>query len=199
MDMMISPLQNNLKNILISVLEKEIGKNSVKKLENRLFEKYGKSISQVIEDWDLIYDILEEQYAGGASKITSKYIAKISKNPPKRRDHKNIVDDPKKVKRIRRVLGDVEASKVLNYFLFNTSIIQNAIKKTQVPNTSGYRKIDEMIELGMIVENGYVISKSTSRKIKKYTSPFKSISIIIDESTPKIEFVPKKDLILKIN
>ena len=79
MDMMISPLQSNLKNILISVLEEEIGKNSVKKLENRLFEKYGKSISQVIEDWNMIYDILEEQYAGGASKITSKYIAKISK------------------------------------------------------------------------------------------------------------------------
>ena len=198
--MMISPLQDHLKNTLVSVLEKEIGKNSVKKLEDRLFEKYGKLISEVIEDWNIIFDILQEQYSGGATKITSKYIAKISKtNSTNRKEGNNIVDNPKTVKRIMRVLGDVDSSKVINYLLFNTSTIQNIAKKMRIPTTSGYRKIEEMIELGMIVENGYIISRKTGRKIKKYTSPFKSISIIINKSTPMIDFVPKKDLILEIN
>lgn len=198
--MMITPLQDHLKNTLVSVLTKEIGKNSVKKLEDRLFEKYGKIISEVIEEWDKIYDILQEQYAGGASKITSKYIAKISKtNSTKRRECNNVVDNPKTVKKIMRVLGDVDSSKVINYLLFNTNTIQNIAKKTRIPSTSGYRKIEEMIELGMIVENGYDISKSTGRKIKKYTSPFKSISIIIDKPNPMIDFVAKKDVILEIN
>lgn len=198
--MMISPLQDQLKNILVSVLEEEIGKNSVKKLEERLFEKYGKPIFEVIEEWDKIYDILQEQYSGGATKITSKYIAKISKtNSTTRKESSNVVDNPKTVKKIMRVLGDVDSSKVINYLLFNTNTIQNIAKKMRIPTTSGYRKIDEMIELGMIVENGYNISKTTGRKIKKYTSPFKSISIIIDKSTPMIDFVPKKDLILEIN
>jgi len=197
---MITTSQDHLKNILVSVLTEEIGKNSVKKLEDRLFEKYGKPIFEVIEDWDKIYDILQEQYSGGATKITSKYIAKISQtNSSKRKEGNNVVDNPKTVKKIMRVLGDVDSSKVINYLLFNTSTIQNIAKKMRIPTTSGYRKIDEMIELGMIVENGYVISKSTGRKIKKYTSPFKSISIVIDKSTPMIDFVPKKDLILEIN
>jgi len=198
--MMISPLQYHLKNILVSVLEKEIGKNSVKKLENRLYEKYGKPIFEVIEEWDKIDEILHEQYAGGASKITSKYIAEISKtNSTTRKESNNVVDNPKTVKKIMRVLGDVDSSKVINYLLFNTNTIRNITKKTRIPSTSGYRKIEEMIELGMIVEKGYDISKSTGRKIKKYTSPFKSISIIIDKSTPMIDFVPKEDIILEIN
>lgn len=196
---MITTLQYQLKDILISVLNEEIGKNSVKKLEARLFEKYGKLIFEVIEEWDKIYDILQEQYSGGASKITSKYIAKISKtNSSKRKDGNNIVDNPKTVKKIMRVLGDVDSTKVINYLLFNTNTILNIIKKVRIPSTSGYRKIEEMIELGMVVEDGYDISKSTGRKIKKYTSPFKSISIIIDKSTPMIDFVPKKDITLEI-
>lgn len=197
---MISPLQNHLKNILVLVLKEEVGKNSVKKLEDRLFKKYGKPIFEVIEEWNKIYDILHEQYAGGADKITSKYIIKITQtNQSSRKYHKNIVSDPKTVKKIMRVLGDSDSAKVINYLLSNTNTIQNITKKTRIPSTSGYRKIEEMIELGMIVEKGYNISRSTGRKIKKYYSPFKSISIIIDKSTPMIDFVPKKDVILQIN
>ena len=103
---MITTLQYQLKDILISVLNESIGKNSVKKLEDRLFEKYGKLIFEVIEDCDKIYDILQEQYAGGASKITRKYIAKISKtNSSKRKESNSVVDNPKTVKKIMRVLG----------------------------------------------------------------------------------------------
>jgi hypothetical protein len=181
------------------VLVKEIGKNSVKKLEERLFEKYGKAIFEVVEEWDKIDEILHEQYAGGAAKITSKYIAKIAQASQSSGKYpKNIISDPKTVKKIMRVLGDDDSSKVINYLLSNTNTIQNITKKTHIPQTSGYRKIEELIELGMIVENGYDISRSTGRKIKKYYSPFKSISIIIEKSTPMINFVPKKNVTLQI-
>ena len=197
--MMISPLQDHLKNTLIAVLTKEIGKNSVKKLEERLFEKYGKAIFEVIEEWDKIDEILHEQYAGGAGKITSKYIIKITQTDQSSRKYpKNIISDPKTVKKIMRVLGDADSSKVINYLLSNTNTIQNIAKKTHIPSTSGYRKIEELIDLGMIVENGYNISRVTGRKIKKYYSPFKSISIVIEKSVPMINFVPKKNVILQI-
>ena len=197
--MMISTLQDYLKNTLVAVLTEEIGKNSVKKLEDRLFEKYGKSIFEVIEEWGKIDEILHEQYAGGAAKITSKYIKKITQtNQSSRKYPKNIVSDPKTVKKIMRVLGDADSAKVINYLLSNSNTIRNITKKTHIPSTSGYRKIEEMIELGMIVENGYDISRSTRRKIKKYYSPFKSISIVIEKSTPMINFVPKKNVILQI-
>lgn len=197
--MMITPLQVNLKNILISVLKEQVGKNSVKKLEDRLFEKYGKLISEVIEEWSKIDDILVEQYVGGAAKITSKYITEISKtNPINRKYIKKIIKDPQTVNKIMNVLGDNDSTQVINYLRFNTNTIQNIAKKIGLPNTSVYRKIEEMIDMGMIVENGYNVSKITHRKIKKYTSSFKSIYIDIEKSVPVINFVPKKDIILKI-
>ena len=197
--MMITTLQDQLKNTLISVLTKEIGKNSVKKLEDRLYEKYGQLIFEVIEEWSKIDDILVEQYAGGAAKITSKYIAKISKtNPTNRKYIKKVIKNPRTVKKIMNVLGDSDSAKVIAYLRLNTNTIQNIAKKVGLPNTSGYRKIDELIDMGMIVENGYNVSKKTHRKIKKYTAPFKSIFIDIEKAVPVINFVPKKDIILEI-
>ena len=196
---MITPSQSHLKNTLISVLTKEIGKNSVKKLEDRLFEKYGKSIFEVIEEWHKIVNILHEQYAGGAAKITSKYIAKISKtNPTNRKYIKKVIKNPRTVKKIMNVLGDNDSAKVIAYLRDNTNTIQNIAKIVGLPNTSGYRKIEELIEMGMIVENGYNVGKITHRKIKKYTAAFKSIFIDIEKSIPVINFVPKDDFILKI-
>lgn len=196
---MITILQNHLKNTLVSALREEIGKNSVKKLEERLFEKYGKSIFEVIEEWDKIDEILHEQYAGGASKIISRYIIKISKTTlTSRKDRKNIITDPKTVKKIMRVLGDDDSLKVIKYLLTNTNTIQDITKKTRIPSTSGYRKIEELIHLGMIVENGHNISRKTGRKIKKYYSPFKSISIVIKKPVLIIDFIPKKNVKLNI-
>jgi hypothetical protein len=196
---MITTLQYQLKTTLISVLREQVGKTSVKKLEDRLFEKYGKVISEVIEEWSMIGNILVEQYAGGAAKITSKYIAKISKtNPTNRKYVKKVIKNPHTVKKIMNVLGDNDSAKVIAYLRLNTNTIQNIAKKVGLPNTSGYRKIEELIELGMIVEDGYNVSKITHRKIKKYTSPFKSIFIDIEKTIPVINFVPKKDIVLKI-
>ncbi len=197
---MITDLQSQLKNILISVLREQVGKNSVKKLEDRLFEKYGKLISEVIEEWSMVDAILVEQYAGGAAKITSKYIAEIRKISPANRKHvKKVIKNPRTVKKIMNVLGDNDSAKVIAYLRLNTNTIQKIAKKVGLPNTSGYRKIEEMIDMGMIVENGYDVSRKTHRKIKKYTSPFKSIFIDIEKTVPVINFVPKKDIILKIS
>ena len=196
---MITPLQDHLKNTLVAVLTEEIGKNSVKKLEDRLFEKYGKPIFEVIEEWSMIDNILVEQYAGGAAKITSKYIAKISKtNPTNRKYIKKVIKNPRTVKKIMNILGDDDSAKVIAYLRFNTNTIQNIAKKVGLPTTSGYRKIEEMIDMGMIVENGYDVSKVTHRKTKKYTSAFQSIFIDIEKLVPVINFVPKKDIKLEI-
>ncbi|KKL17816.1 hypothetical protein LCGC14_2481720 [marine sediment metagenome] len=115
------------------------------------------------------------------SNLFVKKVEKITQTDQSSRKYpKNIVSDPKTVKKIMRVLGDADSSKVINYLLSNTNTIQNIAKKTHIPSTSGYRKIEELIDLGMIVQNGYNISRVTGRKIKKYYSPFKSISIVIE-------------------
>jgi len=184
-----------LENCLISSIKEQVGMTGVKRVKIRLLEKYGTTISQAIDDWDKISDVLKEQFAGGSLKITNNYIKKISElNPFQTNFKKNIIDDPKIVKTIMNMLGDPDSCKIINYLMKNSSIIEDILKNNKIPSTSGYRKMDKMIAAGMIIESGYVIAKNTGRKIPKYTTPFESLYVDIVNASMVINFTPKKDV-----
>ncbi len=184
-----------LENCLISSIKEQVGTTGVKRVKTRLLEKYGTTISQAIDDWDKISDILKEQFAGGSLKITNNYIKKISElNPFQTNFKKNIIDDSKVVKTIMNMLGDPDSCKIINYLMKNTSIIEDILKNNKIPSTSGYRKMDKMIATGMVIESGYVIAKNTGRKIPKYTTPFESLYVDIVNASMVVNFTPKKDV-----
>jgi len=187
--------QSFQENCLISSIKELVGMVGVKHVKIRLLEKYGTTISQSIEDWDKISDILKEQFAGGSLKITNNYIKKISEfNLFQTNFSKNIIDDHKVVNTIMNMLGDPDSCKIINYLMKNTSTIDDILKNNKIPSTSGYRKMDKMIATGIIIESGYVIAKNTARKIQKYTAPFESLYVDIVNASMVINFTPKKDI-----
>lgn len=191
---MVNTSQTHLENTLVSIITQEIGPNAVKIVKKRLLEKYGTTILEAVNEWPKIEDILVEQFAGGAEKIKSKYIAKITvSNPFQKNNGKNIIDDPKVADEILRTYGDTDSRKIMNYFTDNNCLIEEVIKNTKTPQTSGYRKIKKMIKMGIIIEVGHIIG-TNNKKVRTYTTPFESLRIDIINSFVTVYFIPKKQM-----
>jgi len=175
---------------LISVIKKEIGSPAVDLVKDRLLEKYGTTLRQSFQKWEIVEDILRENFGEGYVSINSKFLSKIAKINSKY--DQNFLDLENQDE-ILKVIGDPEVGAMLDQVLDDSKIIKDIINGSKVPQTTAYRKIEKMKQLGLLVENGFIISQ-TKKKIVKYTSPFKSFSIVHESGKSKVNYGQKKIL-----
>lgn len=176
---------------LISVIKKEIGSPAVDLVKDRLLEKYGTTLRQSFQKWEIVEDILRENFGEGYVSINSKFLSKIAKINSKY--DQNFLDLENQDE-ILKVIGDPEVGAMLDQVLDDSKIIKDIINGSKVPQTTAYRKIEKMKQLGLLVENGFIISQ-TKKKIVKYTSPFKSFSIVHESGKSKVNYGQKKFLV----
>ncbi len=75
------------------------------------------------------------------------------------------------------MFGEVETRRIISTLLKNEYTIPQIIKESKVPKTSGYRKIENLILNGLIIESGKVLSES--KKISKLQCVFQEIRLDI--------------------
>lgn len=78
---------------------------------------------------------------------------------------------------ILELFGEAETRKIISSLLENEYAIPQILKESQVPKTSGYRKIENLILHGLIIESGKVLSES--KKISKLQCVFQEIKLDI--------------------
>ncbi len=70
-------------------------------------------------------------------------------------------------------------------------IVADILKESKIPQTSGYRKINSMISNGILISNGFELSKD-NKKIKKYETVFENIKMDIQEKRVIVKIQLKK-------
>ena len=75
------------------------------------------------------------------------------------------------------LFGEAETRKIISSLLENEHTIPQILKESRVPKTSGYRKIENLILHGLIIESGKVLSES--KKISKLQCVFQDIKLDI--------------------
>ena len=110
-------------------------------------------------------------------KFEKDCIAKILK--VKKRDDKFLVTiiDSNLRDLIIELFGEVETRKIISTLLENEYTIPQILKESKVPKTSGYRKVENLILHGLIIESGKVLSES--KKISKLQCVFQEIRLEI--------------------
>jgi hypothetical protein len=78
---------------------------------------------------------------------------------------------------ILELFGDIETRKIISSLLENEYTIPQILKESKVPKTSGYRKIENLILHGLILESGKVLSES--KKISKLQCVFEELKLDI--------------------
>jgi len=82
---------------------------------------------------------------------------------------------------ILNTLGDKDKKKIMTSVFDNPFIIQEILRSCQIPQTSGYRKINSLIQDGLLIKQGHVTIDG--KKVDKYKSLFKEFVIGIEKNS----------------
>jgi len=96
---------------------------------------------------------------------------------------------------ILELFGDIETRKIISSLLENEYTIPQILKESKVPKTSGYRKIENLILHGLIIESGKVLSES--KRISKLQCIFQEIKLDIKKEKITITLTINKKMFEK--
>ena len=173
---------------LESIVRENLGGHAIRKIEKRLFEKHGISLTESIEQFQKLDLVLREHFGRGADGIEQKLFNNVlgsNKKDAKNKkilkpNHKNqiTIKNPDLVNIVLEAFGDADKKRIIVSVTEKSQIIYEILKESQIPQTSGYRKINSLIEKGILVVDGHVES-SEGKKINKYRTAFNNIQIDI--------------------
>lgn len=162
---------------LTSQIKKNLDLDILKKVERELFLEHGMSIKLSIEHFHIFSKVLKKNSNIDVKKFEDECIKKIIKI--KKNDEKYIITilDSDLKNLILEIFGEIESRKIISCLFDNEYTIPHILKESRVSKTSGYRKIENLILNGLIIESGKVLSES--KKISKLQCIFQEISLDI--------------------
>jgi hypothetical protein len=176
-------------------IKKDLNLEILKKTERELFLEHGMSIKLSIEHFNKFTSVLRKNSTIDVKKFEKDCIGKILK--VKKKDDKFLVTivDSDLRNLILELFGEVETRKIISTLLENEYTIPQILKESKVPKTSGYRKIENLILHGLIIESGKVLSES--KKISKLQCVFQEIRLEIKKDKIGIIGVVNKKMFEK--
>jgi hypothetical protein len=103
--------------------------------------------------------------------------------------------DRKLIDLILELCGDSETRKILTCLFENDLTIPQILSESKVPKTSGYRKIENLIINGLILESGRILSES--KRISKYKCIFDEIKIVMKKNDVIVQGIINKKIMSK--
>lgn len=190
-------LENSLDNLLAPSLRQSIevnlGKATLNKIEQRLMERHGMGIAQAIKDFHKFDSVLREFFGAGADGLEAKFLQNIIvlKKSKKSVDNWITIQDQTLAKIFLESFADADKKAIIGAVLDEPLIIADILEHCKVPQTSGYRKINQLIDAGLIISNEYALS-SDGKKIKKYETIFDNIKMEIERNVVVIQIQLKR-------
>ena len=172
---------------LNETIRHNLGEKTTQKIEERLFEKYGLSLTQSIEQFQKIDAVLREFFGAGADGLESKFLQNICKVKTKSKGSNWFtIDDSKIAQVILESFGDDDKSSIINSVIDEQKIISAILENCKIPQTSGYRKINQLIEDGILIPAGFETSND-GRKVVKYQALFDNVKINIIKNKVSVD------------
>jgi hypothetical protein len=179
---------------LDALIRENLGNVTIQKIENRLFEKYGLSLTQSIEQFHKLDAVLREFFGAGADGIEHRVLKSVCEVKLANGQGQILIEDPTLTKIILESFGDEDKKKILGVLNSEPLIISQVITNCNIPQTSGYRKVNALINDGLLAPSGHVTAPD-GKKVTKYKSIFDNIKIDIIKNKIIITLnLSKKDL-----
>ena len=175
---------------LSNVIKKKLDSNELKNIERKLFLEHGMSIKLSIEYFHKFSKTLKNISNIDRKKFENECINEIIKIKKTDKDYSVKIIDQKLIDLILELCGDSETRKIIICLFDNDLTIPQILKESKVPKTSGYRKIENLIINGLILESGKVLSES--KRISKYKCVFDEIKIGIKKNDIMIQGIINK-------
>ena len=172
---------------LSKTIKKKIEKDDLKNLERTLFLKHGMSIKLSIEHFQNFTKVLKSIINVNEKKFVNECISGIIKVKKIDVGYKIRIIEQDLIDLILQVCGDSETRKIIGCVFSKDLTIPQILNECKVPKTSGYRKIENLIINGFILETGKVLSES--KRISKYRCVFDEIKIEMQNNNVVVQGV----------
>ena len=193
-------MENGLDNLLVPSLRKSIeenlGKETLNKIEEILMARHGLDLVQAIKNFNKFDSVLREFFGAEADGLEQKFLQKIvdiEKSKPSESNWINM-KDPELSKTFLESFADQDKKAILGSVMDDPLIIANILETCNIPQTSGYRKINFLINNGLLVTNGFELAHD-GKKVKKYETIFDNVKVDIIKNDVTVKVQLKKSLI----
>jgi len=157
-------------------IKKKMDIDLLKKVERELFLEHGMSIKLSIEHIQRFTSVLKKNFVD-FKKFEKDCINKIIKIKKRNDTYIVTIVNTNLSDLILGLFSESETRKIISSLLENEYTIPQILKESKVPKTSGYRKIENLIINGLIIESGKILSES--KKISKLQCVFQEIKLDI--------------------
>ena len=180
---------------LSSKIKKGLELDILKKIERELFLEHGMSIKLSIEHFQKFVNVLKKNSNINVNKYEKDCINQIIKI--KKKDDRYFINmiDSNLISSVLELFGDLESRKIILVLLENEYTIPQILKESKIPKTSGYRKIEDLLVSGLLIETGKILRES--KKISKIRCIFQEISINIKKEKITINGIVSKKIFEK--
>ena len=171
-------------------IRQNLGDVTVHKIQDRLFSKFGMSITESMQHFEKLDSVLREFFGAGADGLEKRFLENVCciKSKKDKAEKRFTITDSEMTQSILKAFGDSDSSKILNASIGEPWTINEILERLNIPQTSGYRKINFLIDNGLLIKEDYVLSDN-NRKIDKYKSLFDNVNIDInDKMTVSVQF-----------
>ncbi len=193
-------MQNGMDNFLVpslrKTIEENLGKKTLNKIEKRLIERHGMSLVPAIKDFNKFDSVLREFFGAGADSLETKFLQNLVKLEKAKNTNAEwiTIQEQELAGIILESFGDHDKKSILNSVLDKPRIVADILKNCKIPQTSGYRKINSLIGVGLLIPNGQSLTPD-GKKVIKYETLFRNISIEIEKNFVKVKVQMKKNTI----
>jgi len=177
---------------LSKIIKNKLNSDERKNLERKLFLEHGMSIKLSIEHFHKFSKTLKNISNINIKKFENECINEIIKIKKIDEDYSIKIIDQKIKNLILESCGDAETRSILICLFDNELTIPQILKESGVPKTSGYRKIENLIINGLILESGKILSES--KRISKYRCVFDEIKVGMKKNDIMIQAVINKKI-----
>ncbi len=195
---MANGLDNLLVNSLRKSIEENLGKETLNKIEQRLEERHGLGLDQAIKDFHKLDSVLREFFGADADGLEQKFLKNIVSIKKSEQSHSNWVQikDEELSKIILESFADSDKRLIIGSVMDESLIISDITRKCQIPQTSGYRKINFLINNGLLVSSGFELTQD-GKKVKKYETIIENVIMKIVKNSVSVKIQLKKSLLNK--
>ena len=193
-------MENGFDNLLVLSMKKSIeenlGKNTFNRIEQRLVERYGIGLAQSIKDFNKFDIVLREFFGAGADGLEQEFLQKIVDIEKSKQTDSNWIHmkDPELSRVFLESFADQDKKAILGSVMDVPLIIAQILETCNIPQTSGYRKINYLINHGLLVANGFELAHD-GKKVKKYETIFDNVKVDIVKNDIAVKVQLKNTLL----
>lgn len=160
-------------------LDTHFGTAVRRKIKDRLFERYGLSLQQSLQQFDIFEKVLNE-FFGNASKGVLKNLFEtvcvVKKQKLNKKQTSSFIEvrDETLANFILNSYGDNDKKAILSVSTETALTLPEILKKSGLPTSSGYRVFNNLLKEGLIIE---IFDNSEKSEKSKFKSTIKEIKV----------------------